>query len=309
MSQATAGPSRRTSAELEALPLVPPAATGLREVFRRRYLLRMLVRNTIKSRYQGTLLGWFWSYLQPATRFAMYYFLFEVMIGRGGEQMENFAIHLFAGMVVVHFFTETFNGGTQSLVQNRSLITKLPVPREMFPVARMLVAAWHTVPMLIILVVPCILLGWRPDLLGLAAAVLGFCLAAALGLALGLLFSVGNVFMRDVGKIAQTLTMFVTFSVPMIYPYTLVEQRFGGVEVLGQSGPELYLYNPVAEAVLLMQRGFWIGTTSDPEATGVKHLPDHLFTRGLIMTAVALVLLVLAQRVFSRLEAKVPERL
>ena len=45
------GPRRPTRAELEALPLAPPAATGLSEVVRRRYLLRMLVRNTIKSRY------------------------------------------------------------------------------------------------------------------------------------------------------------------------------------------------------------------------------------------------------------------
>jgi ABC-2 type transport system permease protein len=302
VSSTPAEPARRTVSELDALPLAPPAATGLSEVVRRRYLLGMLVRNTIKSRYQGTVLGWLWSYLQPAIRFCMFYFLFEVMIGRGSS-MENFAIHLFAGMVIVHFFTETFNGGTQSLVQNRSLITKLPVPREMFPVARMLVAGWHTIPMLIILVVPCVVLGWRPDLVGVAAALLGFSLTAALGLALGLLFSVGNVFMRDVSKIAQTLTQFVTFSVPMMYPFTLVDSRFGG-DVAGY-----YLVNPMAEAVLLIQRGFWIGTTSEPDATTAEHMPDHLFTRGLIMLAVSLVLLVLAQRIFARLEAKVPERL
>ena len=302
VSSTPADPARHSPSTLEALPLAPPAATGLAEVVRRRYLLGMLVRNTIKSRYQGTVLGWLWSYLQPAIRFCMFYFLFQVMIGRGSN-IENFAIHLFAGMVIVHFFTETFNGGTQSLVQNRSLITKLPVPREMFPVARMLVAAWHTIPMLVILLVPCVALGWKPDLVGMAAALLGFSLTAALGLAFGLLFSVGNVFMRDVGKIAQTLTQFVTFSVPMMYPFTLVDKRFGG-EIANY-----YLFNPMAEAVLLIQRGFWIGTTSDPDATAAVHMPDHLFTRGLIMLAVSLVLLVLAQRIFARLEAKVPERL
>ena len=302
MSTTASGPTRPTTSELEALPLAPPAATGLGEVVRRRYLLSVLVRNTIKSRYQGTVLGWLWSYLQPAIRFCMFYFLFQVMIGRGAG-MENFAIHLFAGMVVVHFFTETFNGGTQSLVQNRSLITKLPVPREMFPVARMLVAGWHTIPMLVILVIPCLFLGWTPDPVGMAAAVLGFTLTAALGLALGLLFSVGNVFMRDIGKVAQTLTQFVTFSVPMMYPYTLVQERFG------EPIASYYLLNPMAEAVLLIQRGFWTGTTSDPEATAALNLPDHLFTRGLVMTAIALVLLVMSQRIFARLESKVPERL
>ena len=56
-------------------------------------------------------------------------------------------------------------------------------------------------------------------------------------------------------------------------------------------------------------RGFWTGTTSDPDATAAEHMPDHLFTRGLIMLGISIVLLVLAQRIFSRLEAKVPERL
>ena len=303
MSGATAPVGRRSTPEqLEAIPLAPPSVSGLGEVVRRRYLLRMLVRNTIQSRYQGTVLGWAWSYLQPAIRFCMFFFLFQVMIGRGAG-MENFAVHLFAGMVMVHFFTETFNGGTQSLVQNRGLITKLPVPREMFPVARMLVALWHTVPMLIILLFVCVLLGWRPDAVGMAAGLLGFAITMLLGLALGLVFSVANVFMRDFGKVAQTLTQFVTFSVPMMYPYTLVHDRFG------ETGAQLYLYNPMAEAVLLIQRAFWVGTTSDQDATIAEHLPDHLFTRGLIMAAISLVLVVLAQRLFSRLEARVPERL
>ena len=71
-----------------------------------------------------------------------------------------------------------------------------------------------------------------------------------------------------------------------------------------------YLANPMAEAVLLIQRGFWIRhARATRTRTAAEHLPDHLFTRGLIMLAVSLVLLVLAQRIFARLEAKVPERL
>lgn len=294
---------RSTPEELEAMPLAPPAATGLNEVMKRRYLLGMLVRNTIQSRYQGTVLGWLWSYLQPAIRFCLFYFLFQVMIGRGASTTPNFAVHLFAGMVGVHFFTETFNGGTQSLIQNRTLITKLAMPREMFPVARMLVAAWHTVPMLVILVFVCVLLGWRPDPLGMLAAVMGLLLIALLGLALGLVFAVANVYMRDFGKVAQTVTQFVTFSVPMMYPFSLVQDRFG------EPIASYYLLNPIAEAVLLIQRGFWTGTTEHRAEVEANHLPDDLFTRGVIMIGISIVLVVLAQRFFSRLEARVPERL
>jgi ABC-2 type transport system permease protein len=286
----------------EPPPLAPPSRNnGLLEVFRRRYLLRLLVRSTVDARYQGTFLGWFWSYLQPAVRFCLYYFVFQVMIGRGGD-LQNFAVHLVAGMVVVHFFTETFNGGTKSLVNNRGLITKLNMPRELFPVATMLVSLWHTVPMVLILTGVSFALGWVPDPMGLLAGLLGFGIITALGLALALIFSVANVFFRDFGKVTQTLTQFVTFSVPMIYPFSLVEERFGRFA-------DLYLLNPLAEAVLLMQRCFWVGTTSDPEATIAEHLPPDLWGRGVIMFGLSLVLLVFAQLWFTKFERRVPERL
>lgn len=291
-----------TSQETDLPPLAPPSSNnGLLEVFRRRYLLRLLVRSTIDARYQGTALGWFWSYIQPGVRFVLYYFVFQVLIGRGAG-IENFAIHLFAGMVVVHFFTETFNGGTKSLVSNRGLIVKLSMPRELFPVSTMLVALWHSGPMLAILTTVCLVLGWNPDPMGLLAGLLGFLIVASLGLALSLIFSVANVFFRDFGKVTQTLTQFVTFSVPMIYPFSMVENRFG-------DAAKYYLLNPLAEAVLLIQRCFWVGTTDDPDATALEHLPPDLFTRGAIMLVISLAFLVLAQLWFTRFERRVPERL
>ena len=298
--------ARAPDAAGEELPPLQPAAanSGLLEVFRRRYLLKLLVRSTIQARYQGTFLGWFWSYLQPFVRFLMFYFVFQVLIGRGGN-MENFAIHLVAGLVIVHFFTETFNGGTKSLVSNRGLIIKLPVPRELFPVATMMVSLYHSVPMVVIMLVACLTLGWSPDPMGLVAGLLAFAIIAVLGLALALIFSVANVYFRDFGKVTQTLTQFTTFSVPMIYPYSMVAERFDKVPWV----TDVYLLNPVAEAVLLTQRCFWIGTNSDPEAAAAEHLPDDLWSRGVIMLVISLGLLVLAQLWFSKLERRVPERL
>ena len=281
-------------------PLAPPSAsTGLLEVFRRRYLLRLLVRREISARYQGSFLGLFWSYVQPATKLAMYYFVIGVILDKG---IENFAIHLFAGLVVVHYFTETFSAGTRSIVRNKSLVRKMAVPREMFPVASMLVSAYHVVPGLVLLTGFCVALGWRPDPWGMLAGLLAFTLTAVLGTALALLFSAANVFFRDFSNVVQTLTQFTTFSVPMIYPFSMVNERFG--EYAG-----LYLANPIAEAVLLFQRAFWVGTTDDPEATIAEHLPDNLFTLGLIHLGVGLVLLGVAQLAFTRLENKIPERL
>jgi ABC-2 type transport system permease protein len=113
---------------------------------------------------------------------------------------------------------------------------------------------------------------------------------------------VANVFFRDFSSFVNILTNFVRFGVPMIYPYTLVAERFEGYT-------DLYLANPIADAVLLMQRAFWTGTTSDPAAFEASNLPDHLFTRGFIALGASMVILVLAQLVFTRFENKIPERL
>ncbi len=280
----------------------PSSAGGLVDVFRRRYLLRLLVKRELSARYQGSFLGMLWSYVQPMVRFFMYYFVVGLVLGLH-KDVQNFAIHIFSAMVFVHYFTETFSAGTRSLVRNKSIVVKMAMPREMFPVASMLVSAYHIIPQILILTVACTLVGWDPQLVGFGAGLLGFAILSVLGTALALLFSTANVFFRDFSNIVATLTTFVHFVVPMIYPFSKVDERFGE-QFVG-----LYLANPLAEAVLLLQRCFWVPTTSDPAETIATGMPPDLFARGFIMLAVCLVFLAFAQLVFSRLENKVPERL
>jgi len=69
-----------------------------------------------------------------------------------------------------------------------------------------------------------------------------------------------------------------------------------------------YLANPVAEAVLLSQRCFWIPSL-EPNEVRPLFMPDHLFTRGFIMIGISLVLVYLAQLLFTRLESNFAEHL
>jgi ABC-2 type transport system permease protein len=284
------------------LPLQSPASTsGLLEVFRRRYLLRLLVRREISARYQGSVLGMLWSYVNPLSQFLIYYIVIGVILNLH-KGVENFAIHIFTGLIIVHFFNETVNAGTRSIVRNRALVQKMALPREMFPVASMLVSAFHIGPQLVILTAACAFLGWTPDPAGLAAAGLGLLLTMATGTALALLLSAANVFLRDISNAVNILTNVVRFGVPMIYPFSLVSERFG-------AAADYYLWNPLANAVLMLQKGFWVGSTDDPAATAAEHLPDNLLTMSLITLGASLVLLAIAQVVFSKLENKIPERL
>jgi ABC-2 type transport system permease protein len=301
MTEAAPAAVQRTVRVVEG-ELAPPSANqGLLEVFRRHYLLRLLVKREISARYEGSFLGFVWSYINPLSQFFIYWFVMGRIMGAHGN-IPNYPIHVFAALIVVHFFTETFGAGTRSIVRNKSLVNKMAMPREMFPVAAMLVSLYHVGPQLAILVVICLATGWTPDPTGMLAALLALGIVMVLGTALALLFSVANVFFRDFGSLVGIITNYVRFGVPMIYSYEMVASN------LPDWATQLYLANPIADAVLLIHRAFWVGSVDESE-TAVAALPDHLLTHGVAVLVGSAVVLVLAQLVFNKFEKKIPERL
>jgi len=283
-------------------PLAPPSDNlGLLSVFRRRYLLRLLVRREIQGRYANSLMGLFWSYINPMSQFFIYWFVMGHIMG-AHRGIENYPVHVFSGLIVVHFFTETFGSGTRSLVGNKSLVNRLALPREMFPVAAMLVSLYHVLPASFILVIACLATGWTPDLGTLFGILLALGIIMFLGTALALIFSVANVFFRDFGSAVGIIGNFVRFGVPMIYSFGQIHDRFG-------SFAHYYLANPIANAVLLFERAFWVGSTHDPAETIRTGMPVHLWRDGLIALGCCFVLLVICQMIFSKIENRIPERL
>jgi ABC-2 type transport system permease protein len=253
--------------------------------------------------YAASLLGLAWSYVQPAMRFGVYYLVMGFIL-KLHNGVPYFAIHLFTGIVVVHYFGETWNGGTRSIWQNKGLVQKMRMPREIFPVAAMLVAAYHTFPQILVLVAVCLISGWHLTWTAVAAGALGLLILVSFAMALALFFSALNVFFRDFQNIVQTILQFMHFLVPMMYPFTLVWDAH-------ESHPwlyNIYVANPITQAVLLMQRFFWWPLIEDKKGIG-RHFPPDMWERAGITLVVCLLLLWAAQKFFSRVEGKFPERL
>lgn len=282
-------------------PLVEPGASlGLVSVAKRRYLLKLLVQREVSSRYANSALGLFWSYMNPATQFFIYWFVIGEIMG-ASHNMEAYPLHVFAGLIVVHFYNETFGAGTRSIVGNKALIKKMAMPKEMFPVAAMLVSLYHLVPAMVIMLVAAVLTGWMPSFAAAAAFLLAVAIIAVLGTGLALLFSVANVFFEDFGSAVGIINQLVRFGVPMMYPFEMVRDRLG-------DHAWIYLLNPISDAVILMQRAFWVPSTDHP-VRALHSLPPHLMWHGLATLVGSFVVLFIGQLVFRRLENKIPERL
>ncbi len=280
---------------------VPGRGRGLLDVLERRYLLKLLVRKELRVRYQGSFLGLLWSYVKPAVQFAVFYFALGVFLQQN-EAIQDYAVYLFSGIVVINFFSESFGNATRAVTGNAALVKKIYLPRELFPVSSAWVAAVHFLPQLVILLLGTLASGWRPTVWQLLAGVLGFVVVAVLATGLGLFFGSINVLFRDFENIVDLMLLVVTWTSPVLYQWSLVRQELPGW--LWQ----VYQLNPVTSGVELFHYAFWYGATR-PGAGPAATLPPHLFWYGGVSLVVALVVLAVGQFTFRRLEGRFAQEL
>ncbi|GLZ14635.1 transport permease protein [Actinomadura sp. NBRC 104425] len=275
----------------------PEADGGLAQVFRRRYLLRLLVRRELKARYKGSLLGLGWSYVRPAVHFTVYFYVIGVFMGMD-RAVQHFPVYLFSGMVLVNLFTETLHSCTRSVTGNAPLVKKVFLPRELFPVASLLVSLVHFLPGFGILLAASAAYGWRPTPAGLGGAVLAFAIVVVLGLGLGLMCAAVNVYFRDLEQVVDILMIVITWTVPMIYPWTHVRDQAPDWVL------DAYLANPLVSAVSLFQRAFWFPGTRQDFA-----FPPDLYARAAVSLAVAAAVLAAGRLLFARAQRRFAEEL
>ncbi|ANG85228.1 sugar ABC transporter permease [Microbacterium aurantiacum] len=270
----------------------PGRGKGIIDVFRHRYLLTLLIRKGTATRYRNSVLGWVWSYVKPAAQFTIYYFVVGQILGlhRG---VENFPIYLFSGIVVVNLFNEAFGNATSSIVDNRALVRKIYMPRELFPVAAIVIAFVHFLPQLAILLVVCLLVGWVPSVLSLLGFVCALVLVVLFALGLGLLFSGLNVRYRDAQNFVELIRMFSTWTSPVLYTWILLKETIGTNEIAFA----IYNSNPLTVAVHLSHHAFWDKTV----AVG-NGLPPGFALYGTIAAIATLLLLMIGQFTFRRFE-------
>ena len=287
--------------EPATLPLLPPGrGRGMLDIPRSRYLLRLVVRKDVQVRYRGSWLGILWSYIKPAVQFLVFYIAIGVFLGMN-KGFPNYAIYLFAGIAGMNYFNEAFGNADRSVVGNGGLIKKIYIPRMLFPVSAIWVAIVHFVPGLVVLLAACLLVGWTPSLLSLAAILGGFVLMTAFALGLGLLFATADVFFRDAENVVDLIGMIATWASPVLYMWTMVEHE----------APWLlpfYLSNPLTVATELFHYGFWAPTVADSTTYWVA--PPHLFSLWTpVAFAISLAMLVLGDWVFRRFESKFAQEL
>ena len=81
---------------------------NLRQLLRYRGLIQSLVARELKARYRGSVLGFFWSFINPLLLLLIYTFVFTVVLpGTHPTEIEPYALFMFCGILPWTWFSSS----------------------------------------------------------------------------------------------------------------------------------------------------------------------------------------------------------
>ena len=110
----------------------------LKNFYKYRYLLFEIVRKNIKLQYRNSVLGIFWTFLQPLLTTIVLVLVFSGVFGSKNESMVNYPIYLLCGRLVYEFFTQSTKRAMRSIRNSASVIKKVYVPKYIYPLSNVI---------------------------------------------------------------------------------------------------------------------------------------------------------------------------
>lgn len=201
----------------------------LRDLWRRRDLIRQFTWREVIGRYKGSYLGVLWSFANPLALLLIYTFVFGVVFDARWPQarhgsLSEFALTIFCGMIAFNVFGETVTRAPQLITSVPNYVKKVVFPLEILPVSALGAALFHAGVSLTVLLLAELLvngnLPWTVVLLPLPLLPLVLLSAGCAWL----LASLG-VFVRDIGYAIVPLMQMLFFATPIFYPLEAVPRR------------------------------------------------------------------------------------
>ena len=224
----------------------------LRDIWESRELLHNLTNREVRGKYRRTALGQLWSLANPIAAIVIYTFIFSFIFrlpAQVGDPsgLNNYALWLVCGLLPWLFFNRVLTLGTESLVANAGLIQKVYFPRIVLPISLANATFFTWLLEMGVLIVALALLGssvlpWLP------LVALFMVLFAIFAVGLSMIFSIINVYFRDLAYLLTIVLQFWFYLTPILYPVELVaaqSDKLGGLMGTPVTLLDVYSLNPV----------------------------------------------------------------
>lgn len=195
--------------------------TFLSNLTERRALILEMAKREIASQHVGSLLGFFWTFINPLVWIFILWVVFSLGFRAQPKGDVPFVVWLVAGMSIWITFSEVVSGSTGVIVNNSFLVKKLVFPLSILPVVK-LVASFITHSVFLLMLVALILLYRMPISIYWLQAAYYFVAMCVLALGISWITSSINIFMRDVNQIVNVFLQIGFWATPIFWDFSMM---------------------------------------------------------------------------------------
>ncbi len=194
------------------------------------YLLFQFVRREIVGRYRGSILGVVWSFIAPLIMLCIYTFVFGFVFkarwGGADSGTAEFALNLFAGILLHALLAECLTRSAGLMFENVNYIKRIVFPLPLIPLSVVGGAAFHFLIGFSVLLVGCIV--WSDAGVPVTLLLLPLLIVPFLFLVSGIAFfiSATGVYIRDLAQVTPLISAVLLFMAPIFYPLQVIPEIF-----------------------------------------------------------------------------------
>lgn len=216
------------------------------------FLLSQLIERDFKTKYKRSVLGILWSFFNPLLTMTVQYVVFSTIFK---SDIPNFPVYLLIGVVIFNFFTEACGMGLMSIVGNASLITKVYVPKYIYPVSRVFSSVINLLLALIPLGIVMIVTKTLPSF-SILLVPFGLVCTIVFTIGMVLILSSAMVFFRDTQFLWNVMSLLWMYATPLFYPETIIPAKFKFIIEL----------NPMYHLIKFVRTCILEGVSPEPKA-------------------------------------------
>lgn len=196
--------------------------TIFKELKKYKFLINQLVARDFKTKYKRSFLGVLWSLLNPMLTMAVQYIVFSTLFR---FDLPHYQVYLLSGIVMFNFVSEATNQALVSITGNAGLITKVYMPKYVFPITKVLSACINLIFSLIALYMLIIFSGLKITWIHL---LLPFPIINMIIFAIGfsLILAALMVFFRDMQFLYGVFIVLWNYMTPIFYPESIIPGRY-----------------------------------------------------------------------------------
>lgn len=218
------------------------------ELFQNRHLIWKLAKNDFKKRYAGSYLGAVWALAQPVVTVAMYYIVFDKIMGnqvnRGTGDIP-FVLFLTAGLVPWFYFSEALNSGTNAMLEYNYLVKKVVFKISILPIIKIIGATFIHAFFVVVLLIVAAIYGYYPTVYTLQLFYYSGCLFIFV-LALSYTTCAVVVFFKDLAQIINIALQIGMWATPILWN---IDSLSGNWIVILKLNPLVYIVNGYRSAI------------------------------------------------------------